>query len=386
VSILLLFFFVFLDWFRYVLVKIFFIQGSKNQNTEVKEDIAVAILQPILSGDSKLSNNLKRNLSQNHSTNVEWIWLVDEKDTTGQKICKRLIKAQPHVDIQLIVCPDCPLKSNPKVFKLDIGLTHTQANYIAILDDDTMVSPQILSESVRKLKEGKGDLVFGLPYYISQSNMWSSLVASFVNSNSLLTYIPYTFFFEPITINGMYYMTTRSLLITNNVFKKIEDQLCDDYAIANYYRLKGLKLLQTSLLHPLDAKIETFMDFNKLLRRWFLFPVVSFVPKLTVVQASVFFLLIVLPQFSVWIALLVLLLNPSLIVVGTVTLFFITKALLLSLVDAKYLSRVGLLVPMFVMQLVAPLYILVAILGPREIIWRDKRIRVLPSNKIEIIS
>ena len=385
-SLVLLFLLIFLDWFRYVLVKAFFVKSTKTNNIENKNNNLVAILQPILSGDSELANNLLENLRIEHKCSVEWIWLVDKTDLEGQKICRQIAKSYPAKRTKLVLCSNAPKRSNPKVFKLDIGLKKTKAKYVVVLDDDTMVSNKVVLRSVYLLEQKRADLVFGLPFYISNSNVWSRLISAFVNSNSLLSYIPYTFFFKPITINGMYYMTSRKILKDQNVFKKIENQLCDDFAIAEYFNNMNLRLLQTNLLHPLSAKTESFAHFHRLLHRWFLFPIVSFIPKMSFGKSLAFLFLVMLPVLSSWISLIILVLGFKIANVVAVVLLITTKSIVFVSLSGKYLGKTGSVLLMFAVQFIVPIYILYALFGPRKITWRGKKIKVLPSNKIKITS
>ncbi|MCB0208034.1 MAG: glycosyltransferase [Anaerolineae bacterium] len=369
---------------RYLLVELFFFR--KKTNTTLSARDTISVLQPLLSGDAELWSNLRHNVTVDQNLNTEWIWLVDASDSNGLQGCRQLINDFPNKKIRLVVCPAAPENVNPKVFKLNIGVRATQAKYIAVLDDDTMITPQLLTESMATLKSEAADLVFGLPYYISKSTIWSRLVASFVNSSSLLSYIPYTFFLKPFTINGMYYMTSRQTLVSNDVFKQIENELCDDYAIAQFYSLRGLKLHQTPLLHPLNAKVESFSQFSKLLRRWFLFPMVSLIPQLSFHQLAVFLSSILVPVFTMWTGITLLITVPKTSARVSAFLLLLTKTGILALVNKRYLNNVDSVLSMVCMQLITPLYILLALIGPREITWRDKRIKVLPSNKMRIIS
>ena len=373
---------------RYLLVELFFYR-KKNRtgsSTVQSEQGTISVLQPILSGDAELWANLRYNLTIDHDINTEWVWLVDASDRKGLQGCQQIITDFPSKKIRLIVCPDAPDSVNPKVFKLDIGVNETEAKYIAVLDDDTMITPELLPESRASLKSEPADLVFGLPYYISKSTIWSTLVASFVNSSSLLSYIPYTFLLKPFTINGMYYMTLRHTLVSKDVFRKIENDLCDDYAIARFYSRCGLKLHQTPLLHPLNAKIESFSRFNKLLHRWFLFPMVSFLPQLSFHKLLVFFSFIFVPIFSFWIGIILLVTVPKTLTRLSALALLLTKALILASINKRHLNSVDSIAPMLCMQLITPFYIVLASIRPKEMFWRDKRIKVLASNKMRVIS
>ena len=60
-----------------------------------------------------------------------------------------------------------------------------------MLDDDTRLLPGQLESAVDTLqREPSTGLVFGLPYYRSFETPWAALVSTFVNRNSLWSYLP----------------------------------------------------------------------------------------------------------------------------------------------------------------------------------------------------
>jgi ceramide glucosyltransferase len=98
------------------------------------------------------------------------------------------------------------------------------------------------------------------------------MTAAFVNSNSLLTYIPYTALTEPFTINGMFYAIKREILEAVGGFAGLETQLADDFAVAHRFRQHGLRLAQTPLRHAIRTQVKGPAHFFNLIRRWFVAP------------------------------------------------------------------------------------------------------------------
>ena len=84
------------------------------------------------------------------------------------------------------------------------------------------------------------------------------MVACFVNSHSLLTYIPYLQFSPPLTINGMFYCIRRTVLDGVGGFDGLEETLADDFAIARRMRQHGLRLLQTPLLPEHGVPVQFY--------------------------------------------------------------------------------------------------------------------------------
>ena len=102
--------------------------------------------------------------------------------------------------------------------KLIEGVKQATGNIIAVLDDDTMLPNQAFDQCLPYLEKPGIGVAFGLPYYVNFSNFWSTLVSSVVNGNNLLTYIPYTYFINPFTINGMFFVIKKEILEKVNGF------------------------------------------------------------------------------------------------------------------------------------------------------------------------
>jgi hypothetical protein len=74
-----------------------------------------------------------------------------------------------------------------------------------------------------------------------------------------------------VTINGMFYLTTRTALERAGGFGAIEDRVCDDYELALAYRRAGLRLGQASLPHPLRTTVPGAGAYARIMRRWLVF-------------------------------------------------------------------------------------------------------------------
>lgn len=278
---------------KVIAIEYFFYKHRGTTNTTVN----ISILQPILSGDPTLGNCLEQNIKNVANTGIEFVWLVDDNDPNAQQICLGLIAKYPQADIRMVSQPVPPKDVNPKTFKLIKGVDIAKHDFIAILDDDTILPSNQLQNCVHHLKHQDVGLCFGLPYYLNHSNIWSSLVTCFVNSNSLLTYVPYTFLIDPITVNGMFYVVHKQQLQDFGGFTSIKHQLCDDFAIANLFLNNGKKLRQTPLLHGISTQVNDCVHYHKLISRWMIFMKETLAKDLKLPTRILFFLVIMLPSF-----------------------------------------------------------------------------------------
>lgn len=338
------------------------------------ETADVTVLQAILSGDPLLEDSLRRNLR--HHPTAHFIWLLDETDADGRRIAGRLLAELPEAaatQVQVLLTPPVPQGLNPKVFKLNLALSHARP-VVAVLDDDTVLLPGALARACTHLTAEA--LVTGLPYYTAGAAGWSALVMAFVNANALLTYLPPLYFQAPVTINGMFYVTAKRTLIRLGGFAAIETELCDDYALAQLYRRQGLPIIQTTILHPIATSVASFPAYVQIMRRWMIFARRLFKTSFTLPVA----LLVVVPSLLPIILLLLSLASGSGWLVGEVLATLGLKATALALLRRRVIGT-----PegarTVALELLADLaqtpHMLHALLRPRRVQWRNKSIELV---------
>jgi ceramide glucosyltransferase len=233
---------------------------------EPAEGGPVTVLQPILSGDAGLEDALRRNLELAPAW-ARFVWLIDEDDAEGRRVAERLTATTDRVTVDL--CPPPAAGLNPKLVKLDRALPAVTTPFVAVLDDDTVLTEQNLERAVNAL--GGCDLYTGLPCYLPGVNFWSSLVAHFVNNNSILTYFPLHPLIGAVTINGMFYAMRTDTLRRYGGFAPVHDRLCDDYALATLVKRHGGVIRQGVTPVKVRTTVPTAGAYFRLLHRWFVF-------------------------------------------------------------------------------------------------------------------
>ena len=346
----------------------------------------VSILQPILSGDPSLSAGLEQNLLMQTSYPLEFLWLVDEDDEEAQRICQNLIDRYPQKHPQLILLPLPEVHQNPKMVKLIAGAKLTHGDVLCVLDDDTRLPDYGLESCLPTLDQPEVGLAFGLPYYISFENFWSGLVAFFVNSHSLMNFVPYAMLSRPVTINGMFYAIRREVLEKIGGFEGLDNVLADDFAIAQRMRAHGYRLAQTPLRHSISTWVGSPRSYFNLIQRWFIFPRESMMRHLNWRDQIVFYATVLLPVFFPWLALTISVMAPCLWAVTL--LYFSTDYLIFAHFNQVYLSKAS---PwsssywVLLISLLVPLQILAALLAPQRIIWRGHIMQAEPGGSFRFV-
>jgi ceramide glucosyltransferase len=351
----------------------------------------LSVLAPVVGGDPHLADSLTANLSQPFEAPVEFLYLLDEDDHAGAAAvdeAERRAGGRAGVVVRRIVCPPPPDRCSPKMFKLVEGLPHCDGDVVVVLDDDTVLDGRDLPECLAHLGRKEVGLVFGLPYYASFDNLWSSLIAYFVNSHALLTYLPYVRRAEPVTINGMFYALRREALDAMGGFRGLEPILADDFAIARRVKDSGYRLAQSRLRHAIRTHVRSFREYRRLLGRWMTFPRETVVGALHGWERALVVAFGLIPVLVP-----VLFLALAIAVPGPLTASLLAACLLQHWLAFVHLDRAYLrggsplgrswMVPLI--QLLLPLHVVAGLFGRNQVDWRGNIIQVEPGGEFHYL-
>ena len=118
---------------------------------------------------------------------------------------------------------------------------------------------------------GQEVILTGIPYNQERSNFWSKLVAAFVNGNSFITYFTMAEVEANHSINGLFYILPVELAKDQGLFTAIKDYLCDDLAVADFLRSKGVSIIQTRVTCNVRTTIKDVKQYLLQMKRWLLF-------------------------------------------------------------------------------------------------------------------
>ena len=226
------------------------------------------VVQPILSGDPRLANDLRANLQQTES--VEFYWLIDQSDTEAQRVADQICQDASFAQrIRIFLIEDVPQGINPKSYKIEQVVEELTRPYLIVLDDDSVIDFSKMGEPTAYL--GQEVILTGIPYNQERSNFWSKLVASFVNGNSLITYFTMAQVEANHSINGMFYILPVNLVKDQDLFTAIKDYLCDDLAVADFLSSKGVSIVQTRVTCNVRTTIKSATQYLLQMKRWLLF-------------------------------------------------------------------------------------------------------------------
>lgn len=365
----------------------YFYKINNLEKTEIDEN-KYTIVQPILSGDPRLEDDLIANLK--NTADIKFIWLVDKSDKIAIQTVENILKNKNYSNrIEIYYLDDVPQEINPKIFKLEQVVDKIKTEYTIILDDDSVIDRKRLDE-LSIYEEDKTEwIVTGIPFNYNIKGFYSKLISAFINSNSIFSYFSLSFLKENKTINGMFYILRTDILKKYSAFENIKYWLCDDFALATHLLSKDVKIIQSTIFCNVRNTVPSFKRYILLMKRWLLFSNVYMKNAFSIKFLFIILLPTLLPtvllflSFYLGINYLVLTLN---FFIGKVALFYIIRLFIYQGVREEKTSKKSDFIVFspqtkellyeLLSEFLLPLMLIYTLLTPPVILWRNKKIRV----------
>ena len=350
---------------------------EKNKIDESK----YTVVQPILSGDTRLEDDLSANLK--NTDDMKFIWLVDKSDSLARQTVENILKNKNYSSrVEVYYLDDVPQEVNPKVFKLSQAVKKIKTEYTVILDDDAVIDRKKLDELSIYEKDKAEWIVTGIPYNYNIKGFYSKLISAFINSNSIFSYFSMSFLKENKTINGMFYILRTDILKKYSAFEEIKYWLCDDLALATYLLSKNVKIIQSAIFCNVRNTVPNFRKYILLMKRWLLFSNVYMKNAFSIKFLFIILLPVFLPAILLFLS-FYLGINHFIMVivlfVGKVGLFHIVRLFIYqSEIQKKgnFFHKADELPYELASEFLLPFILVYTLLTPPVIIWRNKKIRV----------
>lgn len=357
------------------------------KKTEIDEN-KYTIVQPILSGDPRLEDDLIANLK--NTTDIKFIWLVDKNDKIAIQTVEKILKNKNYSNrIEVYYLDDVPKGVNPKIFKLEQVVNKIKTEYTIILDDDSVIDRKRLDELSIYEKDKTEWIATGIPFNYNIRGFYSKLISAFINSNSIFSYFSLSFLKENKTINGMFYILRTDILKKYSAFENIKYWLCDDLALATYLLSKDIKIIQSTIFCNVRNTVPSFKRYILLMKRWLLFSNVYMKNAFSIKFLFIILLPTLLPtvllflSFYLGINYLVIVLNLFIV---KVALFYIIRLFIYQGVREEktakksdfivFSPQTKELLYELLSEFLLPFMLIFTLLTPPVIIWRNKKIRV----------
>ena len=350
---------------------------EKNKIDESK----YTVVQPILSGDTRLEDDLSANLK--NTDDMKFIWLVDKSDCLARQTVENVLKNKNYSSrVEVYYLDDVPQEVNPKVFKLSQAVKKIKTEYTVILDDDAVIDRKKLDELSIYEKDKAEWIVTGIPYNYNIKGFYSKLISAFINSNSIFSYFSMSFLKENKTINGMFYILRTNILKKYSAFEEIKYWLCDDLALATYLLSKNVKIIQSTIFCNVRNTVPNFRKYILLMKRWLLFSNVYMKNAFSIKFLFIILLPVFLPAILLFLSFYFGINHFIMIIVlfvGKVGLFHIVRLFIYqSEIQKKgnFFHKADELPYELASEFLLPFILVYTLLTPPVIIWRNKKIRV----------
>ena len=364
----------------------YFYKIDKFEKTEINEK-KYTVLQPILSGDPRLEEDLTANLK--NTTDMKFIWLVDKSDKVAIDTVENILKDKNYSNrIEVYYLDDVPQELNPKIFKLAQVVDKIKTEYSIILDDDAVIDRKKLDELSVYEKDKSEWIATGIPFNYNIKGFYSKLISAFINSNSIFSYFSMSFLNENKTINGMFYILRTDILKKYSAFEEIKYWLCDDLALATYLLSKKVKIIQSTIFCNVRNTVPSLKRYILLMKRWLLFSNVYMKNAFSVKFLFIILLPTLLPtillffSFYLGIDYLVIILN---LFIGKIALFHIVRLFIYqgNYEENSFKKSLFVFSPQttellyeLLSEFLLPFMLIYTLLTPPVILWRNKKIRV----------
>ena len=364
----------------------YFYKIDKFEKTEINEN-KYTVLQPILSGDPRLEEDLIANLK--NTTDMKFIWLVDKSDKVAINTVENILKDKNYSNrIEVHYLDDVPQELNPKIFKLAQVVDKIKTEYSIILDDDAVIDRKKLDELSVYEKDKSEWIATGIPFNYNIKGFYSKLISAFINSNSIFSYFSMSFLKENKTINGMFYILRTDILKKYSAFEEIKYWLCDDLALATYLLSKKVKIIQSTIFCNVRNTVPSLKRYILLMKRWLLFSNVymknAFSTKFLFIILLPTLLPTILLFFSFYLGIdyLVIILN---LFIGKIALFHIVRLFIYqgNYEENSFKKSLFVFSPQttellyeLLSEFLLPFMLIYTLLTPPVILWRNKKIRV----------
>ena len=363
----------------------YFYKIDNLEKTEIDEK-KYTVLQPILSGDPRLEEDLTANLK--NTTDMKFIWLVDKSDKVAINTVGNILKDKNYSNrIEVYYLDDVPQELNPKIFKLAQVVDKIKTEYSIILDDDAVIDRKKLNELSVYEKDKDEWIATGIPFNYNIKGFYSKLISAFINSNSIFSYFSMSFLKENKTINGMFYILRTDILKKYSAFEEIKYWLCDDLALATYLLSKKVKIIQSTIFCNVRNTVPSLKRYILLMKRWLLFSNVymknAFSTKFLFIILLPTLLPTILLFFSFYLGIdyMVIVLN---LFIGKIALFHIVRIFIYQGQEEDnfkkslftFSPQTTEILYELLSELLLPFMLIYTLLTPPVILWRNKKIRV----------
>lgn len=202
---------------------------------------SITILKPLKGADNFTEDCLRSWLDQVYNGKLQFIFIVDSADDPSAKICEKLAKERPGLDV-LILVNKMKHGSNSKISKLVTVEKEIKYDIVVVSDADVKASSDLLSSSAGLFSNQEIGLVCSFYYLANPENFAMKLEAVAINSD-FWSQVLQARSIKPMNFAlGAVMMIRRTALEKIGGFKSVVNKLADDYWLGRLISESGWKV------------------------------------------------------------------------------------------------------------------------------------------------
>ncbi len=202
---------------------------------------AVTIMKPVCGLDADLYENLRSFCLQDYP-GYQIVYGVRDPSDAAIAVIRRLMAEFPRLDMELVVNENV-LGSNFKVGNLDNMHAAAKHRYLVIADSDTRVEPHYLSAVMAPFESPDVGVVTCLYRGTAAGGVASLLSCMFINESFLPSVLVSAGVREMRFAMGATMAVRREMLDKIGGFKRLADNIADDYLLGNLAGEHGYRVV-----------------------------------------------------------------------------------------------------------------------------------------------
>jgi len=202
---------------------------------------AITLLKPLKGCDATTAESLQSWFNQTYTSQIQILFGVADKNDSVCKIVRELIQKNPHLDAQLVACPES-LGANAKVSTLIQLERYAKHPLVLISDADVRVPSDFLANVVAPLNDSKTALVncfYRLANPTTTAMKWEAIA---INAD-FWSQVLQSQTLKPLDFAlGAAILVRREALTQIGGFTSLADCLADDYQLGHRIAKNGHRI------------------------------------------------------------------------------------------------------------------------------------------------
>ena len=241
--------------------------GSSSGTAAPQQPLPVTVLKPLCGAEPGLDHSLRSFCEQDYAGAVQIVFGVQHAADPALAVLEGLKRDYPRLDLTVVV--DATRHgASAKVSNLINMMRAARHDWLVLADSDVRVPPGYLTAVTAPLADPTVGIVT-CPYHgVPRPGLWSLLGALFINDWFIPSVRVAALFGSRAFAFGATIALRRDALDAIGGFRRIADQLADDYRLGQLTRRRGLRTVLSDIVVDTAVDERTFRHLAQHGLRW----------------------------------------------------------------------------------------------------------------------